>query len=128
MISVKGLKTKAWKALSLYIRKRDKKCMTCGKNCSLEDLDCGHYQRNSDRNQLLGGNELWFREENFIAQCTGCNRFRNGAPVEAALVLRKMWGDTILENIREWYHTPKKWTREELTDLIAYYEQKAREL
>jgi len=128
MISIKGLKTKAWKALSIYIRKRDKRCVTCGSPHSLEDLDCGHYQRNSERNGLLGGNELWFREENFGAQCTGCNRFRNGQPVEMALFLRKTWGDNILENINEWYRVPKKWTREEVEDVEKYYIQKTKEL
>lgn len=102
--------------------------MTCGAIHPIEDLDCGHYQRNSDRNGLLGGNELWLREENFLAQCTRCNRFQNGAPVEAALKLREMWGDEILENIREWYHTPKNWTREELEDVEKYYIQKTKEL
>jgi len=127
-ISIKGQKDKTWKALSRYIRLRDKHCVTCYAPHPFEDLDCGHYQRNSERNKLLGGNELWFDEINFGAQCTACNRFRNGQPVQMALFLTQKWGAKILKTIQKKFTTPKKWEMWELQELEDHYNKLADEL
>lgn len=115
----KAVKMEAWMALSRYVRARDKHCQTCPTGSADH---CGHYQRNSERSQQLGGNVLWFDERNFLAQCAGCNLFANGRPVEAALALRKRYGEEILETINRLYRTPKKFSREEIEAITKHYE------
>jgi hypothetical protein len=119
LTSIKALKMKAWQALSRYVRKRDKRCQTC----PVGGADhCGHYQRNSERSQSLGGNELWFDERNFLAQCAGCNLFANGRPVQAALEIQKRYGLNILQELNKLYLKPRKWTREEVDNIRQKYE------
>ena len=62
---LKRLKDKAWNTFSLFIRKRDKRCVTCG---STKSLQAGHYWHAV----------LDFDEMNINAQCAGCNHFKSG--------------------------------------------------
>ena len=59
------LRDKAWATFSLWIRARDKKCVTCG---SLNTLQAGHRWHG----------KLDFDEININAQCSGCNKWRQG--------------------------------------------------
>lgn len=112
-------KKRAWHALSVFVRLRDKHCQTCPTG---QAEHCGHYQRNSERSKQLGGNELWFDERNFLGQCAGCNLFANGRPVQAALVLQKKYGKDILQKLNKLYLTPKKFTLEEILAIAEHYE------
>lgn len=119
MKSIKTLKRKAWETISRYVRKRDGyKCISCG-NAGNE---CGHYQRNSERNQLLGGNELWYDLRNLNCQCTRCNKWLSGNLNQYAIYLEKKYGKGILQELNKLYLTPKKWAKEELENLIKKYE------
>ena len=120
--SIKAIKDELWRLISLFIRKRDGyKCVTCG--ATNVNMDCGHYRHNSERNQSLGGNELWYDERNLNCQCAFyCNRHRSGNLAPYAIYLEKKYGLGILQELNKLFYTPKKWTREELEAKIAHYQ------
>lgn len=118
---VARLKRKVWKQLSIAIRKRDPKCVTCGGN----NHAAGHYRHNTDKgNGQLGGNALWYDERNIHSQCTGCNNFKSGALDKYSLYLEATYGKGILQELNTLFNTPKKWTMEELEQIYEYYRQK----
>ena len=59
------LRDKAWATFRLWIRARDKRCVTCG---SVNNLQAGHRWHG----------KLDFDEININAQCSGCNKWRQG--------------------------------------------------
>lgn len=73
---IKDYKRKAWDTFSIWIRKRDKKCYTCGKTFWDEQL--GEFTING----LVAGHfkhgVLDFDPMNIHAQCDSCNRHWSG--------------------------------------------------
>ena len=65
---IQRLKDKAWKTFSLFIRNRDKKCVTCDKVLPVELLQAGHFFHGV----------LDFDEENINAQDARCNKWLSG--------------------------------------------------
>lgn len=59
------LRDKAWNAFSKWIRARDGRCVTCG---SVNNLQAGHRWHG----------KLDFDEININAQCSGCNKWKQG--------------------------------------------------
>ena len=110
----------AWMALSKYIRAKDRRCVTCITGMAEH---CGHYQRNSERNQQLGGNALWYDARNFGGQCLRCNNYCGGEQQRFALYLEAKYGNGILQELNKLYNTSKKWTREELLEVKEKYEK-----
>ncbi|MHB1086431.1 MAG: recombination protein NinG, partial [Minisyncoccota bacterium] len=91
--------------------------------------EAGHYQHNSDKkNKQLGGNELWYYLKNIHGQCPTCNRWKSGNLSVYSLFMEEKYGHGILQEIRTLYHTPKKWTIQELLEVEALYKQKLAEL
>jgi len=112
---IKTLKRKAWEATSKFVRERDKyKCVTCGRKGN----HCGHYQRNSERKADLGGNELWYDLRNLNCQCVVCNNYESGNLANYALFLERKHGKGVLQELNKLYNKPKKWTPEELEEII----------
>ena len=119
----KTLKRKVWQAISRYIRQRDPLCVSClaeGKH--VPTAHCGHYQYNTERNQQLGGNALWYDERNLNGQCAGCNLFKSGNLSSYTLFMVDKFGPDILTEIRRLYLTSKKWSVQELEALLTRYE------
>lgn len=116
--TIKALKGEAWKTIALYVRKRDKKCVSCA--TGLAD-NCGHYQVNTERNQELGGNALWYDVRNLNGQCVSCNKWRSGNLAPYAIYLEEKYGSGILQELRRLWQTPKKWTRQEIEEIIEKY-------
>lgn len=115
--SIKALKKEAWTVFARYIRKRDKKCVTCGGPAD----HAGHFQRNSERKADLGGNELWYDPRNVNAQCMPCNHFKSGNLVAYAIYLQGLYGPDIATNLYKLWLRPKKWTRSEIESVITLY-------
>ena len=115
--SLKQLKKTTWESFSKQIRKANAShegyvsCVSCGKTEHWRDTDCGHYHRNSERNALLGGNELWYDKRNFAPQCKYCNRMTGE---QAGKAWGAKMGETLHWELYRLKQTPKKWTREEL--------------
>lgn len=113
-ISLKGLKKKAWKIQSIYIRKKaDGKCYTCPDKREWKEQDCGHYQH---------GDALDFEAEtNLRCQCVRCNRYLHGnSGVFLSRLIKELGYDPTDELLLKKKQV-KKWTREELELIIERY-------
>jgi hypothetical protein len=116
--SISAVKTDAWKAVSRYVRTRDKRCVTCGGSPD----HAGHFQYNTERNKQLGGNELWYDIRNVHAQCVGCNNYKSGNLVPYTIFMEEKYGSGIVLDLYKLWRTPKKWTREEIEAVTKHYE------
>lgn len=126
---LKVLKRDAWQSFARYIRKRDPHCVTCLIDGKFVLTDhAGHYRHNSERNQSLGGNALWYDTININGQCVGCNTYKSGNLEPYARYLEHKHGTGILQVISKKYFTYKKWTREELETLILHYNEAVTQL
>jgi len=126
---VKTLKRKLWAIFSQYIRRRwaDKNGMvlTCdGKFMRWQDTHCGHLLTNTERSQSLGGNELWYYENNFAPQSPNGNYYdADDSAKKYMLFAVGRYGE---EEIKKMFHmkqTPRKFTEEELTAKYEHYKQ-----
>lgn len=113
-ISRKGLVRKLDNLVSLYVRKRDKRCFTCG---SLDKLGCGHLFTRA-----------WYSVRwdglNCHAQCWGCNFRHEHDPAAYQLKFIDRYG---LEAYRELYrkaHTITKFSDLRLKELINEFEER----
>lgn len=104
------LKRDADRVFSLWIRKRDKRCVTCG---SRPD-HAGHYV---PRNWL----GLRYNEVNVHAQCVSCNIFKKGAMDEYALFLKSHYGLDILDILKT-MKVPKQFKRKDYERIIKKYQ------
>lgn len=115
---IKTLKRKAWEVFARYVRNLTKMCVTCGIRPAQH---CGHYLRNSERNQALGGNALWYDERNFAGQCVVCNNYNGGEQAKFAIYLEKRYGHGILQELSTLRATYKLWTIQEIEAKFEKY-------
>ena len=95
--SYKTLKNKLDRVFALFIRKRDTKdgygkCISCGKICSYENLDCGHF---INRRHL----SLRWNEKNSNAQCRSCNRFDEGNNIGYITGMIRKYGEGVINEM-----------------------------
>jgi hypothetical protein len=109
--SISKLKKTADSVFSVWIRKRDKRCVTCD---SKENLQCGHYISRSC-------NQLRYDEVNCNAQCVACNVFKRGAMDVYALYLERKYGPEILYWLSAEKNKLKQWKVGELQEIIKKY-------
>jgi hypothetical protein len=114
------LEKKLWSVMSLYVRKRDGVCVTCG--CE-EGLTMSHYI--NARCQILRYNEY-----NCNAQCKTCNFTHNYWPHVYEGFMRRKYGAVVLDELESLYerHKSYKWTVPQLQELLEYYQGKLEEL
>lgn len=123
----RSLKKKLWPIFSKYIRKRwadHNGYLTTvdGVTVHWTECDCGHLRHNSERNALLGGNELWYYENNFAPQSNQGNR--NNADDSAQKYMLwaiKTYGIEEVDKMMKMRQTYKLWTLEELQEKYEYY-------
>lgn len=90
-ITLSKAKKKAWVAFSLYIRKRDGKCVTCG---STVQLQAGHF--------IAGRhNSVLFDELNCHAQCYGCNVGKRGNMVAYYKFMLFQYDQDLIDELQE---------------------------
>ena len=119
---IKTLKKKAWEAISRFVRQRDPLCVACmveGKQ--VPSAHCSHFRYNSERNQTLGGNALWYDIRNLNGCCVGCNLYKSGNLASYALYLEMRYGHGILQELHELWDTPKKFTEKEIQEIVNMY-------
>lgn len=128
---IRLLKTKLWKIFSKYIRRSyaDQNGMvyTCDGEYKKwnEGVDCGHLFANTERNKQLGGNELWYYENNFAPQSNHGNRFNaKDSAKNYMLWAIQRYGLEEVEKMKRMKNTSKKWTEEELEQKYLYYKEK----
>lgn len=116
------LKQLAQKLFNQFIRLRDKDlpCISCGKHND-GTFDCGHYKPRG------GYSALAFNEDNSNGQCKKCNRFLAANLVGYRTGLVKKIGIERVEYLESCINI-KRWTIEELKDIIKTYRQKIKEM
>jgi hypothetical protein len=105
-----------------YIRERDKgkPCISCGR-FHQGKYDAGHYRPAGNNSALR------FHEENTFAQCVPCNQHKSGNLVEYRINLIKRIGPERVEWLENHQQT-KRWTIDELREVVEYYRAKIRDL
>lgn len=93
------------------------KCVTCGVKKPWKEMQNGHYVSRSKRSTR-------WDEENCHVQCVGCNMFKEGAKPEYTAFLLDTIGEEKLRALIKRGQEIKKFTGNELQDLINAYKWK----
>lgn len=123
---------KAQATFNSYIRERDKDklCICCDQPLNLLSngymplgglFDCGHYL------SVGAAPHLRFNENNAHAQRKYCNNYLSGNHVKYRIGLIKRIGLEAVEEL-ESDQTPKKYTKEDLKEVVNLYKRKIKEL
>jgi len=124
--SLPKLKAELQLIFNNYIRQRDKDkpCISC--NQPKEYLQAGHYF------PVQGYDGLRFNEWNVNGECSGCNCFDDAHLIYYGENLKERIGEAKFQELKTVAKLYKqfgyKFTRSELTDLIAEYKQKLKEI
>lgn len=114
-MTIPKLTEKAQKVFNLWIRRRDegKPCISCGKPGN----QAGHYFTV----KMFSG--LRFHELNCNIQCAGCNLFQHGNQAMYRIGLVRRYGEEAVKELEDYAikNRLKKWTREELNEIIERY-------
>lgn len=124
--SIKLLKKKAWAAFSLYIRTKASnhglvQCVTCGAIKPIKQMQAGHYV-DGRKNSVL------FVEDIVHPQCVKCNVFNAGAKIEYTVYMLDRYGEKKVQEFIKLKQKVKKFTIEELEDIIKTYTEKTKNI
>ena len=125
--TVQSLTKKAQVYFNAYIRARDEEkgypCISCGKVLRKGNVDAGHYF------SAGGFGSVRFSEFNVHAQCSRpCNKDKSGDLLNYQIGIEKRIGGEELIKLHEEAHKIRKYTREELKDIIETYKQKKKDV
>lgn len=106
------LKKIVQRKVNTYVRERDKDlpCISCGKWS--DNWHCGHYIAQGSSGALR------YNLDNLNKQCAACNLFKHGALIDYRISLVRKIGAENVEWLETHRHDIKKWTKEELLDII----------
>lgn len=112
----------AQQVFNKYIRERDKNkpCVSCEKPLGAK-FDAGHYYSTTHKNTT-------FDEENVHGQCVTCNQHKHGNLLNYQIGIAKRIGADKVIELHIKAHETKKWTIEEVKEIIATYKQKIKDL
>lgn len=96
-------------------------CITCGRYFRYEKIDCGHYVSRDFKS-------VRWDERNVAPQCQSCNRYHEGRKDVFALKLQEKYGPGILQELNDKKNEIKKWTPDELKDMLEDYKNKIKEM
>lgn len=103
----------------IRLRDKDKPCISCEKPLGAK-YDASHYYS-------AGGHfNVRFNEDNVHASCVYCNQYLHGNLLNYQIGLVKRIGERMFE-LNEKAHITKKWTKNELLELISLYKNKIKE-
>ena len=105
-----------------YIRLRDMGlvCLSCQQ--TPKKKNAGHYYSSG------GHSNVRFDEDNVHLQCEHCNTFLSGNLLNYQIGIQKKIGAQKLLELQERAHLTKKWTIDELKEIIQTYKTKVRQL
>jgi hypothetical protein len=105
-----------------YVRLRDSglPCISCGKPPLKKN--CGHYFSSG------GHSNVRFDEDNCHLQCEHCNTYLSGNLLNYQIGIQKRIGAQKLLELQERAHLTKKWTIDELKEIIEIYKAKVKKL
>ena len=117
------LKRLAQTLVNKYIRERDKllPCISCGFNGTSRQWHASHYMP-------MGNNSaIRFNEDNIHKACSICNNHLSGNLVPYRVALIKKIGEEKVIFLESQKHA-KKWSVEELQEIIKTYREKLKEI
>ena len=116
--TVQSLMKDAQKVFNAFIRQRDKGqlCISCQKPPKKEN--CGHYFSSG------GHKNVTFNEDNCHLQCEYCNTYLHGNLLNYQIEIQKKIGADRLILLHEEAHKTRKFSRDELHEIIAKYKNK----
>ena len=130
IVTVSSLKKKVWPFFSEYIRTRDclettgcasfGLCITCGKRYHIKLLQAGHFISGRHNANL-------FSERGTHAQCYNCNINLKGNTLEYRRKIIELYGEGVDLELEEEARQIKKFTIQELEELMVYYKGKIKE-
>lgn len=103
-----------------FIRRRDShtdgtfRCISCDAWKSIKEMDAGHFYSKTY-------SATRFSEDNVHGECITCNRFDDDHLIGYKLNLREKIGGAKMDLLKMTYRERKKWTREELLQIIDNY-------
>ena len=105
-----------------YIRLRDMGlwCISCGKQPKKKNA--GHYFSSG------GHSNVRFDEDNVHLQCEACNTYLSGNLLNYQIGIEKRIGAKKLLELHARAHTEKRWSVEELKEIIKTYKFKVQQL
>ena len=105
----------------IRLRDKDKPCISCGNKLGVK-YDCGHFYS-------AGGHwSVRFDERNCSAQCVNCNQHKHGNLIAYRENLLRKIGIEEFENLSVEAMKTRKFTIEELKEIIATYKKKIKEM
>jgi hypothetical protein len=112
----------AQQVVNKYIRMRDadKGCISCGQTLGSK-YDAGHYW------SVGGHGNVRFDIDNIHAQCVACNQHKHGNLIAYQKGLIAKIGLQKYDQLEAKAHDTKKWTKDELKELIATYKNKIKD-
>ena len=121
--TVQSLTKKAQTYFNSYIRARDKhkNCVSCDKPLGSK-FDAGHYY------SAGGFGSVRFNELNVHGQCVYCNQHLHANLLNYQIGIEQRIGGEALIELHEQAHQVRKYTREELRDIIEIYKRKIKEI
>ena len=121
--TIPQLQNTLWDVFAKYIKTlHAPKCYTCDKPIRMGTGDCqaGHFiPRNYSPTK--------YEEDNVRPQCSRCNQFCSGRPVEFERRLRDEIGDEAVEALKRKSTDKWKWSRTYLITKIEYYREQLKE-
>lgn len=111
-------KEKAWKAFSLYVRTRDKHCVTCPTGTAEQ---AGHFI--DGRN-----NAVLFSEEGVHGQCYHCNVGLKGNKLEYFLFMERTYGRDVIDRLMVESKTTVQYKTFHFLEIKEKYENKLKGL
>jgi hypothetical protein len=125
--TTRDLINKAQRVFNEYIRLRDIKnyntCISCGKELRKGNIDAGHYF------SAGGHGNIRFNPDNVHAQCSRpCNKDKSGDILNYQIGIQERIGGVNLIELYAEAHKEKKWTKEELKEIIKTYKKKINEI
>ena len=112
---------------SLYIRLRDAmdggrcRCISCGRVFPFEQIQCGHYYTRHNRS-------VRWDERNCNAQCVACNCNEHGNLEGYKPNLIAKIGQQQLDELNVIAHQSRKWSGEELRQMVRHYTAEVKRL
>ena len=121
--TVQSLTKKAQTYFNAYIRARDKhkNCVSCDKPLGSK-FDAGHYH------SAGGFGSVRFNELNVHGQCVYCNQHLHANLLNYQIGIEQRIGGEALIELHEQAHQVRKYTRQELRDIIETYKKKTKEI
>ncbi len=113
--TIPQLQNTLWPIFAAYIKAvHGNNCFTCNKWAEGRDLQAGHFIPRTY-------SPTKYEEGNVRSQCSRCNEFHAGKPIEFERRLRLEIGDEAVDALKKKSTEPWKWDRFDLIAKIGYY-------